>query len=104
MTKDCHNRKEKYKIDCYILHTILLAIILLLTIAIIYHYAKHRPKLKKKNIVVLQYKMKNNEFQKVCIKNRTCYNFYDTIQLQDFNPDNILIDKKSHENILIYDI
>ena len=50
MTKDCHNRKEKYKIDCYILHTILLAIILLLTIAIIYHYAKHRPKLKKKTL------------------------------------------------------
>ena len=48
--------------------------------------------------------MKSNEFQKVCFKNRTCYNFHDIIKLQDFNPDNTLIDTKSHENIVIYDI
>ena len=30
--------------------------------------------------------------------------FDDIIKLEDFNLDNILIDKKSHENILIYDI
>ena len=30
MTKNCHSKKEKYKFDCYILHTVLLAIILLL--------------------------------------------------------------------------
>ena len=41
--------------DCYILHTVLLVIILLLIIAIIcYHYAKHRSKLKKKHIAVLE--------------------------------------------------
>ena len=39
--------------------------------------------------------MENNEFKKVRIKNRTCYYF-------DYNS--ILIDKKSHKNILIYDI
>ena len=37
------DKKVKYKTDCYILHTVLLAITLLLLIAIIcYHYEKHR--------------------------------------------------------------
>ena len=48
--------------------------------------------------------MENNEFQKVRIKNRTCYYFDDIIQLEYFDLDNILIGEKSHENILIYDI
>ena len=50
--------------------------------------------------------MENNEFQKVRIKNRTCYYFNDLIKLEDFNLyfDNILIDEKSYKNILIYDI
>ena len=39
-----------------------------------------------------------------CIKNRTCYYFDDTIKLEDFNLDNIVIDKKSHENVLTYGI
>ena len=44
---NCHNKKVRYKIDCYILHKVLLVIILLLTITIIcYYYAKHRSKLK----------------------------------------------------------
>ena len=41
---------------------------------------------------------------KVCIKNRMCYYFNDIIKLEDFDLDNILIDEKSHKNILIYDI
>ena len=48
--------------------------------------------------------MQNNEFKKNCIKNRTCYYFYDIIKLGNFDIDNILIDKKSHKNILIYHI
>ena len=48
--------------------------------------------------------MENNEFEKVRIKNRTCYYFDDIIKLEDFNVDNILIDENSHENVLIYDI
>ena len=48
--------------------------------------------------------MENNEFKKNPIKNRTCYYFDDIIKLEDFDLDNILIDKKSHENILIYGI
>ena len=52
----------------------------------------------------VQYKMENNEFKKARIKNRTCYYFDDIIKLQDFDLDNFLIDEKSHEDILIYDI
>ena len=48
--------------------------------------------------------MKNNELIKVRIKNRTFYYFDDIIILGDFNLGNILIDAKSHEKILIYDI
>ena len=38
---NCHNKKVRRKNDCYIFHSVLLAIMLLLIIAIIcYHYAK----------------------------------------------------------------
>ena len=41
------HKKVRYKMDCYILHTVLLVIILLLIIAIIcYHYVRHMSKLK----------------------------------------------------------
>ena len=46
--------------------------------------------------------MENNEFYKVRIKNRTCYYFNDVIKLEDFDFDNVLIDKKSYENVLTY--
>ena len=48
--------------------------------------------------------MEKNELKKVCSKNRMCYYFDDMIKLEDLDLDNILIDDKSHENILIYDI
>ena len=39
----CHSKKLRYQTDCYILLTILLVIILLLTINIIcYHYAEQK--------------------------------------------------------------
>ena len=38
--------------------------------------------------------MENNEFEKVRIKNLTCYYFDDMIRLEDFDRDNILIGKK----------
>ena len=45
--KNYHRKKVRYKFDCYILHTVLLVIILLLIIDIIcYHCAKRRSKLK----------------------------------------------------------
>ena len=45
--------------------------------------------------------MENNGFKNVCVKNRTCYYFDEWIKLEDFEIDNILIDKKSQETILI---
>ena len=48
--------------------------------------------------------MENNKLKKVCIKNRTYCYFDDIIKLEDFDIDNILIDRKSHKNTLIYDI
>ena len=46
----------------------------------------------------------NKFVQKVRIKNCTFYYFDDIIKLEDFSLDNILIDEKSHENIMIYDV
>ena len=48
------DKKVRHKIDCYILHTILLVTILLLIITIIsYHYVKHRPKQKGINPLII---------------------------------------------------
>ena len=33
-----------------------------------------------------------------------CYYFNDIIKVEDLDVDNVLIDEKSHENILMYDI
>ena len=46
--------------------------------------------------------MKNCKFQKVCLKNHTCY-FDDIIDFEDFDFD-ILIAEKSRKNILIYNL
>ena len=46
----------------------------------------------------------NNELNKVDIKNRTCYYFDDIIDINNFDLDNILLDEKSYENTLIYDV
>ena len=52
---NCHCKKVT---DCYILHTVLFAII------------------QNENV---QYQMESNEFKKVRIKNRSCYYFDDII-------------------------
>ena len=49
-------------------------------------------------------KIKNNEFRKAHIKNHTCYYFDGIIKIEDFDFDNISLDEKSYENILLYDI
>ena len=46
VTKNCHKKKVRYKFDCYILHTVLLAIIFLLIITIIYYYYAEQKGLK----------------------------------------------------------
>ena len=65
------DKNVRYKMDCYILNTFLLIVILLFIITTICdHYAKHRP---KKYWYTNNIKMgENNELTKVCLKNRTC--------------------------------
>ena len=69
---------------------------------ICYYYAKHSK--NKNHCSTKNMKMQNNDFEKVQIKNCTCYFFDGIIKLEDFYLDNILIDEKSYINILIYDI
>ena len=47
--------------------------------------------------------MENDEFKKVCIKNRMFYYFDDIINIKDFDFDEILFDEKLYKNVLIYD-
>ena len=46
----------------------------------------------------------NDELKEINIKNRKCYYFDGIIIIEDFDLDNILIDGKSYENILVYNI
>ena len=46
----------------------------------------------------------NNKLKEIDIRNSTCYYLDDTININDLHLDNLLIDQKSFEGILIYDI
>ena len=46
----------------------------------------------------------NNELKEIDIKNRTCYYFDDIIKIENLDLDNISINKKSYEYILVYNI
>ena len=43
----------------------------------------------------------NDKLKEISIKNSTCYYFDDKIKFEYFNLNNILIDGKSHVNILV---
>ena len=45
--------------------------------------------------------MEKSELKQIRIKNSPRYFFDDIIRLEDSDLDNILIDEKAHENILI---
>ena len=45
----------------------------------------------------------NHELKEFDIKNRKCYYFDDIIEIEDFDLE-ILIDEKSYENVLVYNI
>ena len=45
-----------------------------------------------------------NELKEIDIKNSTCYYFDDVTKTEDFHINNILIDEKLYENILVYNI
>ena len=109
-----YNKKVRYKMNCCILRTVLVVVILLFLIAIIcYQCTKQSSKQKiywrkimeehwKLKIMEEKEKWKKKEI--FCTKNCTCYYFDDIIKFEEFNFDNILIDEKSYENILIYDV
>ena len=44
----------------------------------------------------------NDKLKEVDIKNDWCYYFDDTIRIEDFDFNKILLDEKSHGNILVY--
>ena len=44
----------------------------------------------------------SNKVKDIDIKNRTYYFFDDIINIKKFDPNNIKIDEKSQQNILIY--
>ena len=46
----------------------------------------------------------NDELKEIDIKNHISYYFDGIIKIKDFNLDNILIDEKSFENILVFNI
>ena len=49
--------------------------------------------------------MKNNDkLKEINIKNRTSYYFDDIIKFEYFDIDSILIDEKSYQNVLVYNI
>ena len=43
----------------------------------------------------------SNNVKDISIKNRTYYFFDDTINIKDFDPNNIKIDEKSYKNLVI---
>ena len=45
-----------------------------------------------------------NKLKEIDIKNRTSYYFDGITKTIDFYFDNVLIDEKSHENVLVYEI
>ena len=45
-----------------------------------------------------------DEFKKNNIKNCTCYYFDDIMEVEKINFDNVSLDQKSYENILVYNI
>ena len=44
----------------------------------------------------------SNKFKDISIKNHTYYFFNNIINIKKFDPNNIKVDEKSYENILIY--
>ena len=46
----------------------------------------------------------NNVLKETDVENHTCHYFHEIIKIKDFNFDNILIDEKSNETILDYNM
>ena len=65
----------------------------------------HHYQIKGNWVLKIYYKVgSNDKLKEINIKNCTCYYFDDVIKIEDFNFDNIFIDERSYENILVYNI
>ena len=67
-----------------------------------YHDTSKLKKIDIKNI--LQKMESQHELKEIYIKSCTCYNFGHIIEFEDFDLDNILINEKLYEGILVYNI
>ena len=121
-TKTVPTKFNEKKVDpqnfCLLLAFLLITIALLITISIycylIKYWAKqkhlfpfHDTNNKLKKFCVNNILLKNgnkNELKEIDIKNYTCYYFDDTIKIEEFDINNILIDEKPCKNILVYKI
>ena len=112
-------KKKKLIKNFYILLTLLLIKAVLLIAVNIYCYLRKywaqqihsspnhvtNSNLKEVSFIECHIEVESNDkFKEINIKNQTCYFFNDIIKIEDFNFDKILLDGKSHINILIYDI
>ena len=88
------DKNERYNINCYILHALLLVTILLLIITLT---CSHYIQFKTKTLIHYQYKNGKSWNKKVGIKYHMCYYFDDIIKTEDFYFYNILLDKKSYK-------
>ena len=74
------NKEVKHKVNCYVLNTVLLLIMLRFIITIMcYQYGMHRFKSKKYFDVLAIRKWEIMNLKKVHMKNRTCSYFDNTI-------------------------
>ena len=100
---DCHSKKVRYKIDCNFSQSFISDHMTIDDYYYLLSLCKTLVKTKRYwyygNI-----KMENNELKNIRINNRTCYYLGDIIKLNYFHFASILIDEKSHKNILIYEI
>ena len=89
----------------------------MIAVSIYCFFIKHREKqqhffhattpltFKRNWVLKIYYKIEtNNKSKEINIKNDTCYYINDIIKFDDFDLDNILIDEKSNENILVSNI
>ena len=84
-----HNKKVRYKMNCYILYMVLLVVILLFIITVIgYHYAKNKSR-QKKYWPTNNAEMEKDESKKHSIINHMCYYFNDINRFEEFYFDNI---------------
>ena len=73
--------------------------------SIYYHFTTQIINQEKFHIDKYIIKMEcNDKLREIYIKNGKCCYFDRITKIEDFDPDNISIDKKSYENILVYNV